>query len=63
MAEPQINTLEAKRQEIETYIRATEKRLAQARADLAHVNVPTAGSVARQPCLRRRLLHAASSGN
>jgi hypothetical protein len=39
MAEPQIiNTLNAKRVEIETYIRATERRLAQARADLAHVN-------------------------
>jgi hypothetical protein len=39
MAEQQIIlTLRAKRAEIETYIRDTEKRLAQARADLAHVN-------------------------
>jgi hypothetical protein len=36
MAEPQIiHTLDAKRREIETYISATEKPLAQARADLA----------------------------
>lgn len=39
MAEPQIvNTLRDKQAEIEGYIRETEKRLAQARADLAHVN-------------------------
>jgi len=39
MAEPQIiHTLTAKQAEIERYIQGTEKRLAQARADLAHVN-------------------------
>ena len=39
MAEPNIlHTLTAKRAEIEGYIRDTEKRLAQARADLAHVS-------------------------
>src|SRR4051794_36517141 len=39
MAEPHVlHSLTAKQAEIETYIRETEKRLAQARADLAHVN-------------------------
>ncbi len=39
MADPHIiHTLTAKQAEIEGYIRDTEKRLAQARADLAHVN-------------------------
>lgn len=39
MAEPNIlHTLRAKQAEIEGYIRDTEKRLNQARADLSHVN-------------------------
>jgi hypothetical protein len=39
MADPQVlTTLRAKQAEIETYIADCEKRLGQARADLAHVN-------------------------
>lgn len=39
MADPQIlTTLRRKRDEIETHIKAAEKRLEQARHDLAHVN-------------------------
>lgn len=38
MADPQIvNTLRNKIESIETYIIATERKLAEARADLAHV--------------------------